>query len=402
MNTAPPPGDATPRPVPVNPAPPGPRIRPAARPARLRTRHRAVLLGLLVMVVIPFLGALTYLYAVARDQYASTVGFTIRTEETGSASALLGGITGLIAAPQSGNANVLNAFVQSQDMVRAVQAELDLIGHYAQNWPADPLFALWPDATIEDLLWFWRRAVLVNFDAATGLMDIQVRAGTPEMAQAIATRIVHESERMINALNAQARRDSMANAQRDLDTAVGRLRATREALAAFRVRTQIVDPQADIQGRMGVINNLQQQLAQALVDHDLLLQVHGEADVRVRQAMRRIEVINARIAEERRNFATQDVTTFDTDYPRLIAQYESLRVDQEFAEQTYRAALTAMDAARSNADRQSLYLATYVQPTLAERAEYPERGLLAFLSLGFLLMLWSVAALVYYSLRDRG
>ena len=396
-------GRETPAPKPAAASTPPPTpVRPTARPARIQRRHMGIMLSFLVVVLIPFVLSVGYLYLIAQDQYASTAGFTIRTEETGSASALMGGLGAMLGAPTSSNAPVLNAFIQSQDIVQRVHDRLDLISHYARDWPADPLFTLWPGATIEDLVWFWRRMVRVHHDSATGLMEIEVRARDPEMARAVASAIIDESEAMINALNEQARRDSMANAERDVAVALERLRAAREALTAFRARTQIVDPAADIQGRMGVINNLQQQLAQALVDYDLLLTTTPETDPRVRQAQRRIDVINERISEERRNFATRDVTVFDTEYPRLISQFESLRVDQEFAEQTYRAALTALDAARSNADRQSLFLATFIRPTLAQRPEYPERLLLSFLMLGFLTMIWAVLALVYYSLRDRG
>lgn len=392
-------------PNPAAPPPPAesalPPVRPVARPARLRRRHRGLILGFLVLVILPFLGTAGYLFGVARDQYASAVGFTVRTEETGSASELLGGLGTIVTTGGSSNGSVLNAFMQSSEIVARIDARLDLVGHYSRDWLTDPVFSLWPGATIEDAHGFWRRMVRTTFDPATGLMDIQVRARTPEMAQAIATAIVEESEAMINALNEQARRDTMAAAQRDLDTALERLRSAREALAAFRAETRIVDPQADIQGRMGVINNLQQQLAQALIDHDLLLLITADTDPRVRQAMRRIEVIQDRIAEERQNFSSSDAVQ-DADYPRLIARYESLRVDQEFAEQTYRAALTAFDVARSNAARQSLYLATYIRPTLAQRAEYPERFLLTLLTGVFLLLVWSILALVYYSLRDRG
>jgi len=377
-------------------------VRAAAGPARLKSRHVGLFISLFLMVVIPTLVTIGYLYFVAKDQYASTTGFTIRTEETASASNILGGLGAALGNPGTGNADVLHAFVQSQDIVQRIQNRLDLIAHYSQDWPDDPVFTIWPDAAIEDLLKFWRRMVRINYEAGSGLLDIEVRARDPQMAQDISLAIVAESEAMINMLNDQARRDTMANAQRDLDAAQERLREAREALSSFRARTQIVDPQADIQGRMGVLNNLQQQLAQALVDHDLLLQITNDTDPRVRQAMRRIEVINERIVEERRNFATQDVTVFDTDYPRLIAQFESLRVDQEFAEHAYRAALTAVDTARSNAARQNLYLATYVRPTRAERSQYPQRMILSLMTLGFLLMGWTVLALIYYSLRDRG
>lgn len=377
-------------------------VRPPAQPARLKKRHLGVGLGMVLMVLVPLLATTVYLYVFAQDQYASNTGFTVRSEETSSATELAGGLTALVGGSNSSNADVLYAYIQSQQIVERIQEQLDIRAHFSENWGIDPVFSIWPDASIEDLLWFWGRIMRVSYDQASGLMDVQIRANSAEYAQELARLVVHESEEMINQLNAQARRDSMANANLDLDAALERLRSAREELASFRVRTQIVDPQADIQGRMGVINNLQQQLAQALVDHDLLLQTTAENDPRMRQAERRIEVIQDRIASERLNFATQDVTVFDTDYPRLIAQYESLIVNQEFAERTYTAALTALDSARSNVERQNLYLATYVRPTLAQSAEYPQRILLVALAAIFLTLTWAATTLIYYSLRDRG
>jgi len=378
--------------------------RPVVEPARLRRRHYGLLLSLVGMIFVPLLLTALYLYIFAEDQYASNTGFTVRTEETSSASDLVGGLSAFMGGSSgTTNTDVLYEFMQSQEMVERISARIDLAEHYSQTWPGDPVFSIWPDASVEDLLWYWRRMVRISYDKGSGLIDMQVRARDAQTAQDIARAIVEESEQMINALNESARRDSTANAQLDLDDALLRLRAAREALAEYRARTQIVDPMADIQGRMGVLTNLQQQLAQALVDYDLLITVvTTDTDPRVRQAQRRIDVIRARITEERRNFATQDVTVFDTDYPYLIAQFESLRVDQEFAEQTYRAALTALDSARSNASRQSLYLATYIRPTLATRADYPQRLTLTGLTAMFLMLVWSIMALIYYSIRDRG
>lgn len=378
----------------------GPKMPNGASPKR---RHRRLFLSLMVMVLAPLVLITGYLFLIANDQYASRTGFIVRSDEATSASELAGGLSSIIGGGTSGaNGDVLFAFIRSQEIVERIQSQRDILGHYSAHWGSDPVFSIWPDATIEDLLWFWQRVVTVSYDKNSGLMDVQVLAFDADTAREIARDIVRESEEMINALNEQAQRDSMANADQDLQDALERVRDSREAMASFRARTQIVDPQADIQGRMGVLNNLQQQLAQALVDHDLLLQTATDNDPRIRQAMRRIEVIQERISAERRNFATQDVTVFDTDYPRLIAQFESLMVNQEFAEQTYTAALAARDAARSNAERQSLYLATFVRPTLAQRAEYPQRIITILMSAFFLLMGWGAMSLIYYSLRDRG
>lgn len=378
-------------------------VGPVASPARMRRRHWGLVAGLVAVVLLPLMLTAAYLWGLAEDQYASNVGFTVRQEETASAGALAGGLAQVLggSAGAGANARVLYEYIQSQDLVARVDAALDLRAHYSRNWPRDPVFSIWPDATIEELTDFWLRMVRISYDESSGLIEVQVRAHEAGFSQAVAERIVAESQATINQLNETARRDALAWAQADLDAAIARLRETREALTAFRATTQIVDPAADIQGRMGILNSLQQQLAQALVELDLLAGADA-ADPRLRQIQRRITVIRDRIVQERSNFASQDVTVSDTDYPTLIARYEGLVVDMEVADATYRAAQAALDGARSRAERQTLYLATYIRPTLAEKAEYPDRPVLTALAGFFLLMLWSVLALVYYSLRDRG
>lgn len=353
------------------------------------------------MVLVPLAFAAWYLYAVSTDQYASTVGFTVRKEEAGSATDLLGGLAQFTGAGASSDADVLYEFIQSQEIVEKVDASLDLVGHYSARWEDDPLFSIWPDTDIEDLLWFWQRIARVSYDQSTGLISLQVRAFDPEMAQKIGTEIVRESQTRVNELNEAARSDLMRHAQVDLKDAIARLKSAREALTQFRVRTRIVDPEADIQGRMGVFNNLQQQLAEALIEYDILRETAKETDPRLIQELRRIEVIQERIREERESFASEKVLGSEADYPTLLAEFESLSVDREFAEETYRAALAARDIARTNATRQSRYLATYIRPTLAQSAEYPQREVLLGLAALFLFMVWSILALVYYSLRDR-
>ena len=152
---------------------------------------------------------------------------------------------------------------------------------------------------------------------------------------------------------------------------------------------------------MGLLVTLQQQLADALIDSDLLRDTTRQNDPRVAQANRRIEVIRARIASERRNLGLGDEGEGEEAFANLVGEYEGLIVDREFAESAYTAALAAHDAALAEVRKQSRYLAAHVQPTLAQRAEYPERikilaivGMLCFFA-------WSILCLVFYALRDR-
>ena len=204
---------------------------------------------------------------------------------------------------------------------------------------------------------------------------------------------------MINQLSAIAREDAISYARDELEQAQTRLTEARVALAEWRNENQTVDPAADTQGQMGLVTNLQAQLAEALIEFDILRDTTRENDPRITQAERRIAVIEERIVAERAVLGTNGST--GVAFADLVGEYERLVVDQEFAEQAYTAALAAFDAARNEARRQSRYLAAHVRPTLAEASEYPDRPTILITISLLLFLIWSVLALVAYSLRDR-
>lgn len=378
--------------------------RAAARPARMRKRHKLLLISFLIGILGPLVLVAFYFWVIAENQYASVTGFAVRKEEGGAISETLGGLIQFAGGSVSSESDILYEFIRSSEIVSAVDRKIDLRAHYAQHWPRDWAFSVWPDATIEDLTWFWQRVVRISYDKASGLIEVTVLAFDPQTAQLIAQSILDESQNKINALNAQAREDAMRYALADLDVAVERLKTAREAMTNFRTRTQIVDPEADFQGRMGVMNTLQQQLAQSLIELDLLAETTKATDPRIAQAQRRIEVIRERISKERQSFASKvgENGAAGADFPKLFAEYEGLVVDREYAEETYRSALGALDVARANAARQSRYLATYIRPSLPESSEYPRRAVLFWLTALVLVLSWATLALIYYSIRDRG
>ncbi len=377
---------------------PGAYIRPPARPARLRPRHVALILSFVALVLAPAVMAGWYLYAVALDQYASRAGFSVRKEETNPAIEILGGITS-VSGSGTADTDVLYEFIRSQEMVRLVDARLDLRALFTRV--EDPVFALAPGATIEDLAAYWQRMVRVFYDRGTGLIELRVQAFAPADAQAVAQAIFDESSALINDMSGIAREDATRYARQDLDHAVARLVAARQTLTEFRARTRIVDPAADIQGRMGLLASLESQLVDAIIDLDMLRDTTREGDQRIIQAERRVAVLEQRIAAERDRFGSGAAAGGDAAYASLVADYERLSVDLQFAEQSYLAALAAHDSARAQAQRQSRYLAAYVAPTLAERSEYPRRALLLALVAAACFFGWAILALSAYSLRDR-
>jgi capsular polysaccharide transport system permease protein len=334
-----------------------------------------------MIVLIPALGAAAYLWGRAADQYASRLAFSVRTENQGSAIELLGGIS-QISGSNSSDADILFSYLNSQELVSKVHNRVNLERIWSKVDKAqDPVFAYNPSGTIEDLQHHWTRKIAIVYDSGTGLVDVKVLAFDPRDALMIAKAILLESTTMINGLSKTAQLDSIRFTQEELEGAVDRLKTARRALTQFRNRTQIVDPSIDTQNQMGLLVTLQQQLADALIESDLLADTTR--------------------ANERRKLGLGEEGDSSGAFATLVGEYEGLIVDREFAETAYTATLAAHDAALSDARRQSRYLAAHVKPTLAERAEYPARAWMLTLVTVFCFFGWAILSLVYYSIRDR-
>lgn len=377
-------------------APKWPQPQPVSR-ARLHRRHFALFLSFWCCVALPIAVSGWYLFERAADQFASHVGFAVRSQDMAIPVDAFAGI-GSLARTSSSDTDILFEFIQSPEIVRRLEESLGLRARYSRP-ETDIIFAFDRRASNEKLVNYWRRMVSVHYDPSTGLIELEVRAFSRNDAFEIATEILAQSSAMINQLSAISRDDRTRYAREELDNSVERLKNARRALTAFRATTQIVDPTADVQGQMTVLVSLQQQLASTYVELDLLSQTSRKDDPRVVNLQREVEVIERRIDIERKKFGLGG--NDDETFTAVLERFEELNVDLEFAQTSYLTALTTYEAGIRDAQQQSRYLATYLQPTMPDSAEYPQRITLIAIIAVFTFLIWSVACLIYYSARDR-
>ena len=153
-----------------------------------------------------------------------------------------------------------------------------------------------------------------------------------------------------------------------------------------------------MQSQGGVSAALQQQLAEALIDYDLLSgSTSNRNDSRIQQSQLRIEAIRSRLESERAALSSG----VDSGMVSIIGDYEALIVEREFAEQAFLAAAAAYDGAKADAKRRTKYLAVHIEPTLADSALYPRSPLIIGITALLLILFWAVAMMVSYSIRDR-
>ncbi|SDE41960.1 capsular polysaccharide transport system permease protein [Paracoccus isoporae] len=380
------------------------KARHPQRPARTRGERitRTLILASFLMIVIaPTAVWAWYLWARAQDQYVSTVSFSVRKEESDPTLNLLGGLTQLTGSTSASDPDILYDFLHSQDIVATINADLDLVSRFSRFHEIDPVFSYDASGSLEDLTDYWREQVDVDYDSSSKLITLSVMAFSPEDARDIAQAAFDESSRTINRLSDIARDDATRFSRGELQKAQERLTRARQEMTSFRMRTQIVDPEADLAGQMEVLSGLQSQLVEAMVAQDTLRETAREDDPRVAQGQRRINAIQAQIAAERAKFGESDQGPNGESYAQLVAEYEELATDLEFAETTYRAAQASYESALAEGQRQSRYLAAHIAPRTAESSVLPDRPMLVLKAFGMLLLGWGVLLLCYYSIRER-
>lgn len=407
---APPAAPAAPKPTPQPAAKPAPPQPAAAKPAtgsaaltpleppKLRLRHRLLMTSFVAVVALPGLIASLYLMLFAADQYHSRSAFSVRSENFSGALTALSAFTqiGSTSAPESA---VLYDYIRSQELMQLIDSEVDLRRMFNES-PRDFVFSLGSEPTTEQMLDYWQSMVQVTLDQNTNILTLEVHAFKAEDAIEISQKVIQNSSELINRLSAIAREDTLAAAAVDVAQSQDRLREISRMLRDFREQNSIIDPLQDVASQMGVLGALQTQLATALVEKETILpQITGDNDPRLSVVDRKIAAIRNQIAEERARVREPEGN--DQAMSAVIGQFESLRVEEEFARSAYTAAMAAQEQARAEARRQSKYLAVHINPTLSEESLYPRRGLLSALVFLSLFAAWSVMALAYYNMRDR-
>ncbi|MCC6007900.1 MAG: hypothetical protein JJU40_09490 [Rhodobacteraceae bacterium] len=368
----------------------------AARPAIHWRRLPAGPVSLVLAVLLPVALSAWYLWARAADQYVAHAGFSVRQEEAGTRPDLAAALAGLSRASSS-DTDILRAFIRSREMVARVDARLGLAALWA-GAAEDPVFAFRGTAR-GDLAQYGRRMVHVSHDPGAGLIVLRLHAFTPEDALALAEAVLEESAEIINTLSDTARARATPHALAERAAAEERLLAAQEALARARAEARLRDPSADAGARAALLAGLEVQLTEALVAADLLRATTRESDPRLAQEERRITVLRARIEDERARFGVARPEA--EDYATLLARFERLELARDVAEEAWRAALLAQEAAQAEARRQTRHLAVHERPALPERAEAPRRVLMLAAVAVACFLLWAVAALVWLSIRDR-
>jgi capsular polysaccharide transport system permease protein len=368
----------------------------AAAPPR---RISLTLLSFLMLVVVPTALAGFYYLLIAADQYVAEFRFGLRSAEPARADNTI--LLPVSAAPlqTAVDSYAVAQYIGSRAIVDDLGRTLDLRRMFsapAADWPA----RLHLPVTVEELVTYWQRQVDAFFDPTNGTIVVRTRAFTPADALRLAQAVLASSERLVNELSARARSDALRDAEADVVTAEHRLDTALAHLRDYRDKQGLIDPHKAADANSALVGRLRDELVHAGANLATLRRFMAPDAPALKLLQARIDSLTAQ-QNAVESEATDTARTHEQALSRLMGSYEELESERHFAETAYQHALEALDRARMNADRQQIYVADFVPPSLPEESLYPRRWRSPGLVFLATFVVWAIGSLTVRSIKDH-
>ena len=340
-------------------------------------------------MLIPTLVVFLYLALFASDVYLAEAKFAIRSQNQQQSLDMLSTFFRTNSSSLSDSYIVQN-YIQSMDMIDKVDAKLHIRDHYADR-SHDIWYRLTRNATQDEMV--------TTFDPDTSILTVQVKAFSPQMAQAVCQAILDASEALVNAMNDRARTDAISQAQAEVARAEARIRMAHEAMRQYRERTVILDPQAVASGLYGLVNQLEGEITKTtaeLAEASTYMQADSP---RVVMLQNRLAVLQKQLQSEKARLASQ--MQGDKPLSALVSEFQSLTLEEEFAQKQLTSAMASLETARVQAESKSLYVESFQKPMVPDESLYPRPIVFSLVFMLAAAVLLGLVSLIVAAIREH-
>ncbi len=352
---------------------------------------------LLITFVLPSVLFTLYFGLIAADRYTTEAQFVVRSQSRASVDQLTSLVQTTSRARADDESSALHEFIKSRDAMMLLVNKADLRGILSR--PEADFLWRFPNILTRDLqekmFKHYLDFIEIKQDTSTGISKLTVQAFRAEDSVKIATTLLEGAEALINRLNDRARRDAIAAAEREVESAKERAFERREVLTAFRTKVGTVDPAKTSASLLETIGRLSFELAQvnAQLSETLRSAPQGPQIANLRNRMQALEL---QIVEEKKRIGG----TAQALAP-LIADYERLVLEREFADRTLASALASLESARSEAQRQQLYLERVVEPHASDYPTQPKRIMWIAISIALCFAAYTILRTLITNVREH-
>jgi capsular polysaccharide transport system permease protein len=350
-----------------------------------------------VTVVVPTIFAVLYFAVFASDVYISESRFVVRSPDKQSTSGLG------ILLKSSGFANAGDEIYAARDYVLsrdALQA-LNRQGAFARAYTGSNIsvfdrFDGWGQSgSFEDLYKYYEKKVSIDQDTTSSIVTLSVRAYTPQQAMRFNEQLLEMAESTVNKLNERGRQDLIRFGLREVDDAKRTSQAAAVALAVYRNREGVVDPEKQATVQLQMISKLQDDLIGTRTQLREL-RAYAPQNPQIAVLVTRAKGLTTEINEQLGMVAGNSKSLSSR-----AAEYQRLSLETQFAEKQLASAMASLENAQNEARRKQAYVERIVEPNQPDSALEPRRlrGIFSVFVLG--LAAWGILSMLIAGMLEH-
>ena len=351
-----------------------------------------------ITVIVPTLVSVVYFGVMASDRYTSQSSFVVRSPKSQSSLSGLGAIlqgTGFTRAQD--DIYTVQEYMRSRSSLEELRRLLPVREFYEAKGDVFSRFNGFGFRGEEEAFYqYYRDQLNITFDAVSGISTLNVTAFDAAESQKINSALLKQGEALINQLNDRARSDTVRYAEEVVKVAEERVKEASQNLTDYRIENGIFDLKTQSEVQMGLVSKLQDELIVIQTQLDQVRAVTPE-NPQIPGLMAREKSLRKEISQQLRAISGSGKQSLSNQ----AADYQRVFLENQLAEQQLAAAITSLESAKAEADRQQLYLEVISSPNLPDLAHEPKRlyNIVATLIIG--LMIFGIVSLLTASVREH-
>jgi capsular polysaccharide transport system permease protein len=353
---------------------------------------------LVLTVFAPTCVAILYYGFFASDVFISESRFLVRSPQQPMQSGFVGELLqGSGITHSQDDTYSVHDYILSRDALRELDAKLGVRKVFTSKQvdPINRFPGFYWDNSFEEFYRYYGKHVDVDYDTASSISTLTVRAFTAQDAERINDLLLQMSERLVNTLNERSRQDLIRYAADEVKIATDKATAAAVALFEYRSKHEIFAPDQQAALQLESVSKIQEDLV-ATEAQLAQLQKLSPNNPQIVGLESRIHTLHHAIETE-----AAKVTSANGSFSARAPNFERLTVESEFADKQLGVALADLETARNEALRQQLYLDRLVQPNLPDKAMQPRRIRSIFTVFVIGLIAWGVVSLLIAAIREH-
>ncbi|MBL4808249.1 MAG: capsule biosynthesis protein [Rhodobacteraceae bacterium] len=337
---------------------------------RRQRKFLLVTLRLLFFVGIPTYLCGNYYFNYATEMYEVQTEMVIQKADGGGGGGGLGGLLAGTGLANSEDSTIVQGFLTSREAMLKLDAELGFIAHFQQDF-IDDIQRLPEDSTLEDAYVKYKKYINIGFDPSEGVIHMSVISIDPATGTAFSLALIRFAEERVDRLSAPVREDQMRGAFTSYAKAEQGVLDAQQSVLELQQTRGVLSADAEISAQMSIIGNLESLLENKRLN---LAEINANAQpnsARANALSAEIGRLADRITELRGNLIGTNNATVSL--ARISGELRIAESELTMRQVLLQQALTQLETAQIEANRQTRYLSLGVSPIAPDVPTHPRK-----------------------------